>query len=194
MMKLVVAVCEGNGIGKNNSLPWRLKNELAHFARLTKSTEDASKQNAVIMGRKTWQSIPERFRPLKGRFNVVLSSRPQTEISTSKDNVVVCKSFAEGMKCIEDLAEDNSIESCWVIGGSSVYAEAMKHTMLKIGTGIPGRIFRNVFKLNFFLCRCFFERLTVAFHLFSLAGVSLVSHPRISAMAFGQKQVSYIQC
>ena len=131
VMKLVVAVCEGNGIGKNNTLPWRLKSELAHFARLTKSTKDASKQNAVIMGRKTWQSIPERFRPLKGRFNVVLSSRPQTEISTSKDSVVVCKSFAEGMQCIEDLAEDNNIESCWVIGGSSVYAEAMKHSTLK---------------------------------------------------------------
>ena len=67
-VKLIVAVCQGNGIGKDNQLPWRLKSELAHFAKLTKSTVDFSKRNAVIMGRKTWESLPARVRPLKHRY------------------------------------------------------------------------------------------------------------------------------
>ena len=60
--KLIVAACEGNGIGKGGNLPWRLQSEMAYFAKMTKTTEDSTKKNAVIMGRKTWQSIPEKFR------------------------------------------------------------------------------------------------------------------------------------
>ena len=127
-LKLIVATCRDNGIGKENNLPWRLKSELAYFARLTKTTRDFSKQNAVLMGRKTWQSIPARVRPLRNRINIVLSSLPKSDISESED-VFVCKSFAEAVELVDSLNE--KIESCWVIGGSSVYEEAMTNVRLE---------------------------------------------------------------
>ena len=54
-------------------MPWKLPGDMAYFKELTTRTADASKQNAVVMGRKTWESIPAKFRPLPGRVNVVLS-------------------------------------------------------------------------------------------------------------------------
>ena len=127
-LKLIVATCQDNGIGKDNSLPWRLKSELAYFARLTKTMRDFSKQNAVLMGRKTWESIPGRVRPLRNRLNIVLTSQSQTEISDSPD-VLVCKSFPEAVQLVDSLSD--KLESCWVIGGSSVYEEAMRNVRLE---------------------------------------------------------------
>lgn len=127
-LKLIVATCQDNGIGKDNNLPWRLKSELAYFARLTKTTQDFSKQNAVLMGRKTWQSIPARVRPLRNRLNIVLTSQPKSEISDSPD-VLVCKSFPEAVQLVDSLSD--KLESCWVIGGSSVYEEAMRNIRLE---------------------------------------------------------------
>ena len=127
-LKLIVATCQDNGIGKDNNLPWRLKSELAYFARLTKTTRDFSKQNAVLMGRRTWQSIPARVRPLRNRLNIVLTSQPQAEISDSPD-VLVCKSFPEALQLVDSLSD--KLESCWVIGGSSVYEEAMRNIRLE---------------------------------------------------------------
>ena len=66
-----------NGIGKDGGLPWRLKGEMTYFRNVTSYVpDDEQKQgarNAVIMGRKTWESIPPRFRPLGGRINIVIS-------------------------------------------------------------------------------------------------------------------------
>ena len=71
---LIVAACgKSLGIGLNGELPWRLKSEMKYFAETTSRTIDSNKINAVIMGRKTWESIPLKFRPLKNRLNVVLS-------------------------------------------------------------------------------------------------------------------------
>lgn len=71
-MTLIVAATTSNGIGQSNKLPWRLKGEMAYFARVT-SRAPPEKVNAVIMGRKSWEGIPKKFRPLKGRRNVVIS-------------------------------------------------------------------------------------------------------------------------
>jgi len=129
--KLIVAACEGNGIGKSGNLPWRLKSEMAYFAKMTKTTEDSTKKNAVIMGRKTWQSIPEKFRPLKERLNVVLSTQSKQDVvGGDSPDVVVCNSLEEAFSSVEAAALDNKIESCWIIGGSSVYEEALKHPKL----------------------------------------------------------------
>lgn len=70
---VVVAATRAGGIGIGGALPWQLPSDMAFFKSLTLKTRDPSKQNAVIMGRKTWASIPAKFRPLKGRVNVVLS-------------------------------------------------------------------------------------------------------------------------
>ena len=73
----VVAATPSGGIGKDGTLPWSLPSDLKHFARVTSDVPagaPAGPRNAVVMGRKTWASIPEKFRPLKGRLNVVLST------------------------------------------------------------------------------------------------------------------------
>jgi dihydrofolate reductase len=73
---LIVAATTANGIGivegATAKLPWRLPKEMAYFARVT-TAAPLGKQNAVVMGRRTWQSIPLRFRPLNHRLNVILS-------------------------------------------------------------------------------------------------------------------------
>ncbi|RWS18311.1 dihydrofolate reductase-like protein, partial [Leptotrombidium deliense] len=56
---LIAAQCENRGIGISGRLPWRLKNEMAYFTDVTSKTEDDKKRNAVVMGRKTWDSIPK---------------------------------------------------------------------------------------------------------------------------------------
>src|SRR3989338_11120601 len=74
---IIVAVDAKNGIGKKGGLPWSLPADLKHFKKITFNTTDESKMNAVVMGRKTWDSIPAKFRPLPGRLNVVLTRDPQ---------------------------------------------------------------------------------------------------------------------
>lgn len=69
---IIVAATQSNGIGQKGRLPWRLPKEMAYFARMTSSAPEGS-QNAVIMGRNTWESIPNKFRPLAKRVNLVLS-------------------------------------------------------------------------------------------------------------------------
>ena len=85
---LIVAATLSNGIGAAGRLPWRLSKEITYFARITSHVspppeEEAvasgiAKRNAVVMGRKTWESIPRKFKPLKDRINVVLSSHPDS--------------------------------------------------------------------------------------------------------------------
>ena len=71
-LTVIVAATVSNGIGQSSRLPWRLPQEMAYFARVTSNAPDGTK-NAVIMGRKTWESIPTKFRPLKDRINAVIS-------------------------------------------------------------------------------------------------------------------------
>lgn len=74
-LTLIVAATRTNGIGiSSRGLPWRLSAEMAYFVRVT-SAAPAGKTNAVVMGRKSWESIPTKFRPLKNRLNVVISSQ-----------------------------------------------------------------------------------------------------------------------
>lgn len=82
-MNLIAAVDLHYAIGKENDLPWRLPKEYAHFVRTTTRTQEPGKINAVIMGRRCWESIPEKFRPLRNRVNVVLSRTMPREIDVS---------------------------------------------------------------------------------------------------------------
>ncbi|KAK5909194.1 hypothetical protein CesoFtcFv8_003145 [Champsocephalus esox] len=76
VLNAIVAVCPDLGIGMDGQLPWhpvRLNNEFKHFRKMTATPSVEGKQNVVIMGRKTWFSIPEKNRPLNNRINIVLS-------------------------------------------------------------------------------------------------------------------------
>ncbi|KAL1386743.1 hypothetical protein pipiens_003280 [Culex pipiens pipiens] len=116
---LIVAVCSNGGIGIKGDLPWRLKSELRHFARMTKRVADPGKRNAIIMGRKTYFGIPEARRPLPDRLNVVLTRDPAS--NTYPEGVLVCTSLEDALVKIQD-----QVENIWIIGGSAVYKEAME--------------------------------------------------------------------
>ena len=112
------------GIGRNNDLPWNLPNEYKHFVKITKDVTSTGKQNAVIMGKNTWYSIPEKFRPLKGRLNVVISSSLQS--SDLPNNVLLCRGLSETMELMNTEPYVNSIENIFITGGSNLYKEAMQ--------------------------------------------------------------------
>lgn len=115
---IVVASCIGNGIGIRGTLPWKLPADLRRFRDLTTSTLDPTKRNAVIMGRKTWQSLPARYKPLPNRINIVLS-KSLIEL----EDAVVCESLDIALVA---LATEPTIENVFVIGGNGVYQEAMR--------------------------------------------------------------------
>ncbi|KAJ9510051.1 hypothetical protein QJQ45_011729 [Haematococcus lacustris] len=128
-LQLVVAACRnGLGIGKGGVLPWKLPGDMAYFKQLTTRTRDASKYNAVIMGRKTWDSIPSKFRPLHGRINVVLSRSAQTEAEQTgdqKSQVHWCNSIETAQELLASPKHQESVESVFVIGGGQIYREAL---------------------------------------------------------------------
>jgi dihydrofolate reductase len=78
---LVVAATEDLGIGLLSNLPWRIPKDMAFFKQVTsKIPSPSTTQNAVIMGRVTWESIPPKFRPLDHRFNIVVSRNPTYDL------------------------------------------------------------------------------------------------------------------
>ena len=81
MFNIIVAVDSNNGIGLNNKLPWIIREDLNFFKMMT----TGKKNNVVIMGRKTWESIPEKYKPLANRFNIILSNT--LELNTSEKKI-----------------------------------------------------------------------------------------------------------
>ncbi|KAK7792145.1 hypothetical protein R5R35_000413 [Gryllus longicercus] len=116
-VKLIVAVSENMGIGSKGQLPWRLKKELKYFSRITQLTSDPTKRNAVVMGRRTWESIPAANRPLVNRCNLVLSSQSLV----LPEGVTLHHSLEEALQSLGD-----DIETAWIIGGSSLYQAALE--------------------------------------------------------------------
>jgi len=81
-LTVIVAATKNNGIGQNSTLPWRLPKEMKYFAHATSVAPDG-KVNAVIMGRNTWESIPEKYRPLSNRANHIISRNKDYELFVS---------------------------------------------------------------------------------------------------------------
>ncbi|MBP7457532.1 MAG: dihydrofolate reductase, partial [Ottowia sp.] len=104
---LIWAQARNRVIGKNGVMPWHLPEDLAHFKRVTLN-------HPVIMGRKTWDSIPPKFRPLPGRTNIVVTRQADWH--------------EKGAQCSSSLRE--ALQQCensnqvWVIGGAQIYAQA----------------------------------------------------------------------
>jgi dihydrofolate reductase len=107
-LNLIFARSANNVIGQNNTLPWHFPEDMAHFKSTTLGCP-------VIMGRKTWDSLPPKFRTLPGRLNVVVTRQADWQ--------------AEGALCAHSLPEAMSLcpadSNAWVIGGAEIYAQAL---------------------------------------------------------------------
>lgn len=117
--EVVVAADEANGIGKDGGLPWRLPGDLAFFKLLTTAAPEGQ-TNAVIMGRRTWESIPARFRPLPDRRNVVVSRRADYDAR----GAIVATSLDAALTLLD---ADDQVARVFVIGGGELYREALLH-------------------------------------------------------------------
>ncbi|XP_059460744.1 putative bifunctional dihydrofolate reductase-thymidylate synthase [Corylus avellana] len=122
--QVVVAATHEMGIGKDGKLPWKLPSDLKFFKELTMTTSDPGKKNAVVMGRKTWESIPLEYRPLPVRLNVVLTRSGSFDIATA-ENVVICGSIPSALKLLAESPYSSSIEKVFVIGGGQILREAL---------------------------------------------------------------------
>ncbi|KAJ8286718.1 hypothetical protein GJAV_G00042530 [Gymnothorax javanicus] len=131
VLNCIVAICPNMGIGKDGNLPWhpkRLSKEFKHFQKMTMTPTVEGMENVVIMGRKTWFSIPEQNRPLKNRINVVLS-RELKEPPEGAHYLASDFSTALGLLDMTELAE--RADRVWVIGGSSLYKATMETPCLR---------------------------------------------------------------
>jgi dihydrofolate reductase len=118
---IIAAISENGVIGKDNAIPWAIKEDLAHFRDLTRGWP-------CIMGRKTWESLPKR--PLPGRLNIIVSGSLKDTDRVSPDvaestQVKICSSLSAA---IEHCA---TYEKIFICGGASIYCEAipLAHSM-----------------------------------------------------------------
>lgn len=117
---IIVAVGPDYGIGFEGKIPWNIQEDMKRFKEITTTTEEEGKMNAVIMGRKTYLSIPEKFRPLPKRLNIVVS---ETMEEQNKENVVICKTI-EG--ALLEAWLNSKVDKVFVIGGQRMYEESSK--------------------------------------------------------------------
>lgn len=116
---LVVATDQNRGIGKNGDLPWRLKKDMQYFKDITTNTVDRQKQNAVIMGRTTWDSIPTKFRPLPNRHNIVLTRNKDFDLNSSQTT------SANSIDSALTIAKELNAENVYIIGGGNIYNQCI---------------------------------------------------------------------
>ena len=103
MIGLIWAQAANAVIGRDNAIPWHVPEDMKHFRTVTSGS-------AVLMGRRTWESLPPRFRPLPGRRNLVLTRSASWT--------------AEGAETVHSL-DEALVGDVWVIGGADVYAAAL---------------------------------------------------------------------
>lgn len=119
---IIVAMDKKRGIGISGRLPWSLPGDMKYFKEITSQAVEG-KQNALIMGRKTWESIPESFRPLKGRINVVLT-RNQQQLFPS--GVECFGDFESALNWLFERQADGQIDRIFVIGGQQLFEAALE--------------------------------------------------------------------
>ena len=107
MLSLIAAVARQRVIGKDNRLLWHLPADLAYFRETTRG-------RPVIMGRKTWESLPDKFRPLPGRHNIVVSRNPDYPLTGA--------TLSHSLEAAIALAGEGGV---FVIGGEALYQQAL---------------------------------------------------------------------
>ncbi len=116
---IIAALDSKHGIGRGGKLPWNLKGDLKHFQQVTTAEYAPGQLNVCIMGLATWKSLPEQARPLPKRLNIVLSFTP----AEVPEGVINCQSLDEALAQATQATQGE----IFVIGGGSVYAQAVRH-------------------------------------------------------------------
>ena len=119
---IIVAFSKNKGIGLKNRLPWNIPSDLKKFKTLTTGNGN----NAVIMGKNTWESLPIKY--LTYRDNLILSSN--LKIDTTYDNNIV-KSFCD-VNTLQEHCEFKKYDNVWIIGGEQVYKEFLNNKKLLV--------------------------------------------------------------
>lgn len=112
MIRAIWAQARTGAIGAGGDMPWDVPEDLAHFKRATAG-------HPVVMGRRTWISFPDQWRPLPGRANIVVTR----DTSFAADGASVVHSLEEGIELARGIDED-----VWIIGGGQVYEQALPVT------------------------------------------------------------------
>lgn len=115
IVSLIVAVSENNVIGKDNDLVWNLPDDMKFFKKTTNG-------HFVIMGRKNYESIPEKFRPLPNRTNVIITRQTNFQ---AKDCLVV-----NDINQALDLAKNAQEQEAFIIGGGQIYQLALQNDLV----------------------------------------------------------------
>lgn len=120
---IIMAIDKKNGLWKDGGLPWDLKTDLKYFQDVTTESWEAWKQNAVIMGRVTWDSIPNKFRPLKNRHNIIISRKKKLV----HENVSTMLWLEQALS-FAGTRED--IDKIFIIWWANIYSQAIHHDKL----------------------------------------------------------------
>ena len=169
---IVVAHDLKNGIGKNNQMPWHCKPDLKYFKDLTTQAEN-NHENTVIMGRKTWESLPDQYRPLPNRNNVVVS-----KTQSNFEGAIAVASFADAL-----IDANKKHGRVFVIGGGQLYKEALVHP--ELNTVHVTQIFRT------FDCDTQFPEYKSAFKCVYASNIRVL--PDLNCAFFKFKRVGSLQ-
>jgi dihydrofolate reductase len=130
-----VARARNGVIGRDGALPWRLKSDLALFKAATLG-------KPVIMGRKTWESLPRR--PLPGRMNLVLTRDGSYAEKSIAKGAVICERFDEAVQIAREQAEEDGMDEVCVIGGAALFALALPRArriyLTEVDADVPGDV------------------------------------------------------
>jgi len=118
-IKMIMACDLNNGIGFQNDLPWPRDIE---DMRMFKKRTTGKGNNAILMGNKTWESIPQSRRPLPDRMNIVLTSKLR---STYEPNLCFLRSF-DDVKWLLENQGSSVYDELWIIGGKTIYEQAIR--------------------------------------------------------------------
>jgi dihydrofolate reductase len=135
---LIWAQTPAGVIGAGNAIPWRLPEDMAHFKTTTLG-------HPVVMGRKTWDSLPPRFRPLAGRPNIVVTRDPQWTADGAQraGSLIEALSLAAATAATPQQAAPAA--TAWVIGGGEIYRAAMEHATTLSVTDVDAAVDGDVY-------------------------------------------------
>ena len=110
-------------IGADGTMPWHVPEDMAYFRQVTRGSP-------VVMGRRTWESLPAAFRPLPARVNVVITGDDAHAQQLTEQGALTASSLEEAVECAQPHAAETS--TVWIMGGGTIYAEAIDKGLARV--------------------------------------------------------------